>query len=238
MHRFSYGSAISASLCLAACSSLGDSSTTGRTGDLGHGTFSYQCVDPQQDTACAGAAAPSSFPPAVAVHGRFKLAYHASSADPASVGNPTIEPVSKEFLVRLVDELQAIKPGTVNVVVRSSADSKVIDFTPIHISPVSALQIVDPTSNARDAGATPLTVRAGATISLLARAYDPRGEPLAGLIGATWTSGDAKIAQVQSSTTPAAGALGAVTAVAAGSTTITATTEDNLTASIAIMVTP
>jgi len=252
MHRSSFLGAALPCLCLFACSGLGDSSSSspGRTGDLGHGTFAYQCVDVQQDPACGGSAAPSSFPAEVAVHGRFKLVYSANGAA-SDVGNPNIEPVSKEFLSVITDQLQALRPGTANVVVRTTTDGRVIDFTPIHISPVSAIQIVavggvvagaggDAGARA-DGGATGgngAALPPGASTQLLVQAFDPIAKPLAGVVGVTWTSSDPTIASVASASATGATPLATVTAVKAGLATITASTEDKVTAQVTITVAP
>ena len=66
---------ILAVVCLLFSASCTDQDDEGQTGELGRGTFYYQCVDDVYDLACHGSSGMPQFPSAVAVGGSFNLDY-------------------------------------------------------------------------------------------------------------------------------------------------------------------
>lgn len=179
-------------LALASCSS-GPSEING---NLGNGTFSYTCVS-SEDPACATddgdiftdtpSMTAAVFPTTVASGGRFKLAYQAN--DSRSAGNPDLRPVSQAILDSsgLDGTIQAMRPGKDGLVVRSTVDSNVYDFTYITVSPISSVGVID------KSGSTPpaiISAASGDTLTYVASALGPHGEKLAGSVDYTWTVDD------------------------------------------------
>ncbi|MGH7284593.1 MAG: hypothetical protein ACRELY_23965 [Polyangiaceae bacterium] len=177
-------------LALSSCSS-GPSEVNG---NLGNGTFSYTCVS-TEDPACATGDGdiftntPSTtaavFPTTVASGGRFKLAYQANNSSAA--GNPSIRPVSPAILDSssgLNGEITAVRAGKDGLVVRSSVDGDVFDFTYITVAPISSVGIIDSSG-----GAPPsqITLSDGDKLTYVASALGPHGEKLAGAVDYTWT---------------------------------------------------
>ena len=166
-------------LALASCSS-GPSEING---NLGNGTFSYTCVS-SEDPACATddgdiftdtpSMTAAVFPTTVASGGRFTLAYQAN--DSRSAGNPDLRPVSQAILDSsgLDGTIQAMRPGKDGLVVRSTVDSNVYDFTYITVSPISSVGVID-----KSGSTPPAIISAG-----------PHGEKLAGSVDYTWTVDD------------------------------------------------
>lgn len=179
-------------LGLASCSSAGSKIP----GNLGNGTFSYTCVS-TEDPACATHSSdpfittPSTtaetFPTTVAEGGRFKLAYDAKSSSQA--GNPSIKPVSTVILdTSGVDgAILAARAGRDGLVVRSSVDGLVYDFTFITVSPISSVAITG--TDGTPPPAT-ITLTQGQTSTYIATALGPHDEMLAGSVDYAWSVDD------------------------------------------------
>jgi len=168
-------------------------------GNLGNGTFSYTCVS-SEDPACATddgnifTSTPSTtaavFPTTVASGGRFKLAYDPNSSSQA--GNPTLTPVSPAILdpSGLDGAITALRPGKDGLVVRSSVDGLVFDFTYITVSPISSVGVTDTSGLAPPATIKP---SAGDKLTYVATALGPHSEKLAGSVDYTWSVDDTSV---------------------------------------------
>lgn len=108
---FARRSALAAAALLVACTQLGSDPTT-VDGELGRGTFQYEC-DSSTRT-CTGAAA-SVFPTRVAVDTRFGLSF---VPDDHTVALDSLEPASSNLLEVRDFAWRALKPGTVGIMSR------------------------------------------------------------------------------------------------------------------------
>jgi hypothetical protein len=219
---------------LAACGAAGP---PGREGDLGHGTFEYQCLT-DQDPACpstqntlAGCSgstlttSPSTlcFPSAVAVGSRFRVGFTPNSST-TNVGNPTLKPVAPDYLFALGDgQFKAIKPGYVGVFAQSTVDSKLVDYIMVKVDPITRLQIID-TVTRKGVPPTPITISKGTTVAYELNALDPNGQALAGAVeGFLWETSDANFVALQND--PHTATMH-VTGVGPGRATLTAYADD------------
>jgi hypothetical protein len=233
-------------LAPAACSAASDASTEGRQGNLGHGVFGYQCQSdsdpacPSGSTslpACDGPARTTSpsqncFPSAVALGGRFRVQYTPGDST-ANVGNPTVTPVSNDYLSAAGDGLfQALKPGYAGVVARSTVTIEVVDYTLLRITPIAAIRIQDSTGKT---AAPSLVLPKGGKASYKLVALGKASEQLAGAVDYTWSSSNLTVVRLGQGNPSA---TMTVEALAPGSSTLTATSDGKIQATLAITVTP
>ena len=227
----------------AACSA--SDATSGRAGNLGNGIFNYQCQSSSDPTCAAGSStlpgcdgtgysystsSSTCFPSAVALGGRFRIQYKANSSV-GNVGNPSITPVSTDYLSNSGDGIfQALKPGYAGVVVRSTIVSDVIDYTLIRITPIKTIKIQD----SEAAGAPPsISIPKGDKPSFKILALGSAQERLAGAVDYTWTTSNAAIVKLGQGSPSASMAI---EALAEGTATLTATTGDTVKATIELTV--
>jgi hypothetical protein len=176
------------------------SSDSTRNGNLGHGTFSYKCVD-QSDSACKTGTlttgplgGPVEFPGAIAEGAQFRLAYTVKPGDETLAGNPTLRVVSNVYLTKESDTFTALKTGFGAVVAKSTTTGQVIDYTLIKINPLGSLRLSD------TLGSLPpptVTVAKGATTEYVVEALGLHGETLDGTLGYKWDSSDATVVTLQ-----------------------------------------
>ncbi|MEO8876342.1 MAG: hypothetical protein ABI461_12205 [Polyangiaceae bacterium] len=184
-------------LALSSCSSSDDIN-----GNLGKGTFAYQCVS-VDDPACPHSGStssgqdptsPANFPAALAEGAHFKVGYTAYQS--TAGGNPTLKPVAPEYIQAISADgsFTALKAGKDALVARSSVDSLVFDYTVITISPISSLGVTT-----LDGASLPgnVSLSLGSTASYLATALGPRNEKLAGAIDYTWSSNNPKVVKIE-----------------------------------------
>lgn len=181
---------------VAGCSSSGST----RSGNLGHGTFNYKCVD-QSDAACKTAtittgplAGPAEFPGAIAEGAQFRMAYVIKPGDETLAGNPTLRVVSNVYLTKESDTFTALKSGFGAVVAKSTTTGQVIDYTLIKINPVGSLRLSDP-----GGGLPPptVTLARGVTTEYVVEALGLHGETLDGTLGYKWDTSDATVVTLQ-----------------------------------------
>ena len=228
---------------IAACSSVG---STGRTGDLGHGVFYYQCqtdqdpICPEGSTTMQGCARTSAnptgvqcFPSSVAVGGRFRIQY-APNGSAEQVGNPVLRTVSGDYMSALGDgSFKALKTGYVGIYSQSTVDSTLVDYTLVKINPISALRISDTTT--KKAVPTNILLTRGASAAYKIAAFDSNSQPLAGAIESfVWETSDARTVALQDE--PHTATMH-VSAVAAGSATLTAYADDSKTVKATFTIT-
>lgn len=165
------------------------------TGELGHGTFRWDCVDGSDPTCGTGV-----FPTAVALGSRFDLEFFKGDELPSELGSVTLESVSPGRLAMEDGDFVATRPGDVSVV--AMADGFAIDFISLQILPVDDLELGQPSSSepgpcddvdhdgvcdgtggvVRDPA---VDLVAGEVITVRARAMH-RWEDLAGALPYTW----------------------------------------------------
>ena len=236
IHHFARRGGVAIALgVIAACGSAGP---IGRVGNLGNGTFQYECLT-DQDPACpAGtktlpgcditpgnvvSSGTQCFPSTVAVNGRFRINY-ASDSSVQGVGNPVLKVVEAARMTALGDgQLKGIKTGYVGVYSQSTVDSTLIDYTLIKVAPITKLAIVDGVSGK---GIAPqITMTATQTGLYGLKAEDDNGLALAGAIESfIWETSDATIVALADDPNSA---TMHVNAVKAGKATITAYADDS-----------
>ncbi|MEQ1502875.1 MAG: hypothetical protein ABMB14_11625 [Myxococcota bacterium] len=142
-------------------------------GELGHGAFSWRCVDDADAFCPHDGSKPQGFPEAVAVGGRFGLAYFPLSGTVTSISSPTsmiaVDQTGPEV------ELTAVSPGWAAVI--AYQDDEVLDV--IH------LRIVEPDRIDLTVPADPIDVGAFGFAQATPRADD--GQVCAGSISYAWS---------------------------------------------------
>jgi hypothetical protein len=166
----------------------------GKTGNLGKGGFQYRCVTADEDQACDGVSpgaadpGPSKFPALIAAGGSFRLVFNPAS-DQKDVGNPSLRPVSSDFLLAKGGErFEAKKAGTCGVVARSSVNGNVVDYTYVHIADVAKLSVT--TSDGSVIGTGFGITRGDGEVGITVTPLDARGAPLAGEVDYHWSIDD------------------------------------------------
>jgi hypothetical protein len=142
---------------LGALVACGSNEAPGREGNLGHGSYLYEC-DNDQDPACpqglnvmaqpcsstftnSSTVSTQCFPSSVAVGGTFRVQ---NRPDPGltNLGNPILNTVSGTYLSATGDgHFKAMKIGSAAIFAQSTVDSTVVDYTILKISPIAKLQI-------------------------------------------------------------------------------------------------
>jgi hypothetical protein len=197
-----------------------------KTGTLGNGVFSYDCID-SQDPNCPNAAAldQQPFPSAIAFGGRFSLTY--TPTDRTMYPNVTVGSVSSDFFASQGEVFGALRVGTPWFVALSQ-DGKVLDITPVNVAPIASVRVTDVSSSQPGFVGTMHTFAAVAEGGL--------GQPLAGAVLYSWTSSDPTVAAIQSAagdTSPSSSV--SVLFAGAGQATLTARTT---TAQGSVLVSP
>jgi hypothetical protein len=230
---------------LSACGSLGESS--GREGDLGNGVFAYNCQDPSDPTCPVGKTSipgcdsyqgyqsagtgTNCFPSSIAVGGKFRIQYYANPNLVQSTGNPTIRAVSSDYLETAGDGIfLAKKPGMDGVLATSTVNSQIIDYTILRIAPIANLKLRD---DAGQPATTSITLKVGAQTTYHVLAVGSLTEQLAGAINVTWTSADPTIVKLVTGNPSAAMTI---QGVAAGNSTISAKTDNNISVTLNVIV--
>jgi hypothetical protein len=236
IHHFARRGGVAIALgVIAACGSAGP---VGRVGNLGNGTFQYQCLT-DQDPACPegqktlqgcnvtpGITVPAGtqcFPSSVAVNGRFRLNY-ASDPSVQGVGNPVLKVVETARMAALGDgTLKGLKTGYVGVYSQSTVDSTLIDYTLIRVSPIAKVTIVDPATKIGVGPQETIAASQSKLYSLIAQ--DDSELPLAGAIESyVWETSDPTIVALGDNANSATMHLNAVKT---GKATITAYADDS-----------
>jgi hypothetical protein len=230
--RIDFSAMAALALLLPACGPLG-ADTTGTTGELGNGVFSYLC-DSDSDSVCDnGATGAQAMPKSVALGSRFSVNY--SPSDPTD-GSAIVEPVSEDFLTKtdeVASSFKALKAGTAGLLAKRG--ETVVDLLHLAIKAVDHLQ-VDATGDTIDGvreGVTALDLPVGRTLRLRALSVDVADEALAGALSCAWSTSDQAVAQVASLETDNEVTL---QANAAGSATVRVQIEE-LAVEIALTVT-
>jgi hypothetical protein len=169
---------------LGACTLTPDES---KSGTLGNGSFSYDCIN-AQDPYCPDASTldMQPFPSAIAYGGRFNLTY--TPTDPTTYPSVTIQPVSSDFFVSQGDVFGALRVGTPWFVAYTQ-DGKVVDLTSVTVAPIAAVQVADTAAGSADL--------VGTTHTFGATAQGALGQPLAGEVLYSWSSSDPSVAAIQ-----------------------------------------
>lgn len=200
---------------LAGCSS----NPLGKSGNLANGGFTYECVDVQDDHACAQLAINSmtTFPSDIAVGSQFRVSFTPKSDQQQNAGNPQLRPVAADYLVSTADgQFKALKAGYCAIVARSSKDGTVIDYTLVHMTNIADIAMTADGSTVGNSGASPFSV--GASVELKATPVDERGQPVDGTLDYVWTIDDTSVATFQSPINKSASA--SLQGVKAGTTTL------------------
>jgi hypothetical protein len=202
-----------------------------RSGNLGKGGFSYQCLNGAADFACGSAnkTTPTTFPAAVAEGSYFGITFQPS--DTAAAGNPSLRSVSDDYLTSdTPGEFLAKKPGRSAIVARSSTDGRFVDYTLVTVAPISTLRMMRQGEFVDDK----LSMRVGDAFDFRALPMNVRGDGLAGMVPYDWKSTDSEVLKLDGAN-PSATINGR--AIRAGTSTLTANVGSH-TISIDITVTP
>ncbi len=129
---------LAAALACGACSGPGHAPVVEEAlGELGNGTFRWQCVGLDEDPTCGT----GSFPAAVALGSRFDLSFSGGPRLPDDVNVFEVEAVSPTRLARSDDDFAAIESGHVSVLARG--DGYGVDFIELDVLPVDTLEIYE-----------------------------------------------------------------------------------------------
>lgn len=163
----------------------------GKFGDLGNGYFQYECTN-EWDVMCRWGGYPTDFPLQIALGSRFSMAYEPTNSSLG--GTPiTVEPVSTEWISPAGAAFQALKPGSVSIIARSTKDGRVVDY--LHVDVVKAFDLDVLTA---EGGLPARTVFRGSQMTLIATPYDVYGDSLPGSLAWTWGSSDEGVVSLES----------------------------------------
>jgi hypothetical protein len=183
------------------------------TGELGAGTFQYECVD-STDYACRDPEAsfrifgnnpliPDALPRAVAVGSEFRLSFLAWESapcpdlfcfDPATEHGPAT-PISTDLVTVLgADRYRAKWPGFLGFYGMTQASDGTLIADILH---VEALWATDVQVRVADGSDVPTRLAPLASATLMAFPADVSGAPLGGTVVLTWETSDSNVLSVQ-----------------------------------------
>lgn len=153
-------------------------------GELGRGTFSYECFG-ATDLACRTGS--PAFPSAVAVGGRFRVEY-----DPSKGPSPVVIPASSDSIAALPGGFQVLRPGYAALLAVDSS-RRVQDL--VHVRGAT----IDEVWVAVDGGlpATKVRVGVGSARVLSAVPVDVYEVALAGALPYEWRSEDPSLVELE-----------------------------------------
>ena len=167
----------------------------GSNGELGNGTFSYQC-DSDSDPVCddtSGFSGDHVLPGAIAVGARFSLRYTPGVVGDDPGGSTTIESASKDIFTQTEtfgSSFKGISPGLGAILARRG--DAVADFIHLRVTAIDHVQVdalSGPTSITGE-GITELQLAVGDEVTLRALPVDEADEILGGALPAIWSSSD------------------------------------------------
>ncbi len=123
--------------------SCSESRDKGESGELGRGSFYYQCVNEINDAACAGESSPHLFPSVIAVGAWFDVTFRRDSDEEETLrviqGSPNHVVSDGGALGMLTESYAAL--------LAMGRDNEVVDIIHVAGRPVSALVIGNSTSS-------------------------------------------------------------------------------------------
>jgi hypothetical protein len=168
------------------------------TGELGNGTFTYECPPGDVDVGCGPTDEPeastsfedadsgtTSIPPVIAVGAAFTVTFTATNDGGVIQGDNgyTVTPASTRLAVQSGDELVAQRPGYLALLAASLGTQSVDDFIFVRFAPIAS---ITPTFSV-------VSVAPEAIETLGVTAQDAQTEALAGRLSCSWTSSDKNI---------------------------------------------
>lgn len=164
----------------------GDPGPVGTSGELGNGTFYYQCAD-DSDPVCDGGDSDFPLSSSFAVGASFSLYYREASG-----GSGSLESSAPDRLRDMGSLLSAEKPGTVAVIAKSGG--RVVDLLHIDIREMTELFIDSEMSEvAAGLDGDTLAMETGDRLELRALPRSEDGDTLAGALPMEWESGDLSV---------------------------------------------
>jgi hypothetical protein len=173
---------------LASCVGGDDDFDDARTrGDLGAGDFAYGCLN-DTDLTCDDSG--HGLPQAIAVGGRFDLAFKTKSGP-----QPTVIAPASDFVRSIEGGFQVRAPG-VFALLAVNGNREVVDLKHLRGAEIEEIRVQEDGS---DLPATKLALDRRQSLRVLAIPYGIRGVPLAGALGYSWTSADDTMVSIETS---------------------------------------
>ncbi len=193
----------------------------GTAGDLGEGSFTYECVS-DADTACSSDPFEElDVPGAIAAGARFDLRFHEWEGQPLR-----IVPGSESFVAVSDPGFLALRPGTVAMLAESKAEERIVDLTHIVLVTPEAIGL----SGQGTRGDQPMTIDDYWEWSCHPQTTD--GSEIAGSLACEWTSSDPSVVYL---TQQGSHPINGLRAVGVGTATVTVSA-DSLTTSVEVKV--
>jgi hypothetical protein len=152
-------------------------------GELGKGGFTYTCVSSADPACSSGSTAGVAIPSAIPVGAQFGVGY--------ATGDP-VESASSDLVAPTILGFQALRSGHVALL---AGREQVLDLLHLTLVPLEAVSIVPASS----AGSIFITVKVGQATSLVVRAVNGSGDPMAGTLQCIWSSSDSTVVAVSTS---------------------------------------
>lgn len=169
--------------CLAGCDA------SNQLGELGNGTFSYDC---DSATVCNTQGAANEFPAGIATGSTFRVSFDNLKAKSAV----RLAPISPSFLRKSGDAFVAIREGFGGIAAFDRNDD-VIDYLFVKLETPAGLRVSTLPGEARDATVAPIVVAGpSGTQDLRVRPRARDGRDLGGVLAFEWTAADPAIVAV------------------------------------------